>query len=227
MVWMIVYHFIFNLSYFGLIDKIRFGYEPLWVFQRFLIVGLFVVTAGVAHSLAYLEKKSFDSFWRQWRYMVFFALCISCVSVFIDPERFISFGVLHGFAVMLPLLKYGLNQKLPLLPLGLFFALVPVFFSHRFFDSRLTDWIGLSTADHYKVLDALPVFPWFGVLLVSASIAVFMLQKPQARNFLLHCPQLLKQPLVYLGSHSLFFYISHQIVLFPLVWVLSLLSLMV
>ena len=221
-VWMIVYHVFFNLSYFRLIEHIRFAYEPLWVFQRSVIVGLFVVCAGVAHSLAYLEKKGFDSFWRQWRWMLFFALCISFVSVFVEPERYITFGVLHGFALMLPLLKYGLHSKLPLLPLGLFFALLPVFFSHSFFDSRLTDWLGLSTEHHYKVLDALPVFPWFGVLLLAAWLAVVTLRKPNNRRFLLFCPKLLKQPLIYLGSHSLFIFIGHQLVLFPLVWVLSL-----
>ena len=102
--WMTVYHFWFDLDYFGWVDE-NFTQDPLWTVQRTLIVALFLLCAGAGQAVAVLQGQSWQRFWRRWAQVAGAALLVSLGSWWMYPQTFIYFGVLHGMAVMLLIVR--------------------------------------------------------------------------------------------------------------------------
>ena len=65
MVWMTLFHFVFDLRYFKLVtqDVVR---DPFWTWQRTLIVSLFLLCAGMGQAIATAQGQSWQRFWRRW-----------------------------------------------------------------------------------------------------------------------------------------------------------------
>ena len=99
-VWMAVFHLCFDLSQFGWFHH-NFYDEPLWVWQRTVIVGLFLFCAGLGQAIAVTQGQSWLRFWRRWVQVFGGALLVTIGSKLMFPNSFIYFGVLHGMALML------------------------------------------------------------------------------------------------------------------------------
>jgi len=215
-VWMALFHFAFDLNQFRWITQ-DFYRDPFWLHQRSLIVSLFLLCAGLGQALALQQGQAlalqqgqpWPRFWRRWAQVAGCALLVSLGSALMFPRSFISFGVLHGMAVMLLLLRW-LGPKLPLwgcAVLGLAALLLPQFVQHPFFDSRWSNWLGLVTRKPVTE-DFVPILPWLGVMLWGFGLG---------RWLLLHRPAVLAgalpavlAPLATLGRWSLSFYMLHQ-----------------
>ena len=79
------------------------------------------------------------------------------------PRSWISFGVLHGIALMLIVARF--TASLGTLACGCSArsrSLLPQLVQHPFFDSRATNWIGLVTRLPVTE-DYVPLLPWLGV----------------------------------------------------------------
>jgi uncharacterized membrane protein len=154
-------------------------------------------------------------FWRRWVQVAGCALLVSVGSWFMFPNSWISFGVLHGIAVMLVLLRLGL-ARLPdvaLLAIAAVAVGAPQVIQHPLFDTRWTNWIGLVT--HKPVTeDYVPVLPWLGVMLLGFVVTRMKPQLWQGAA---------PRPLAVLGRWSLSFYMVHQPVLIGLLMGLQLL----
>ncbi|RZL30698.1 MAG: DUF1624 domain-containing protein [Rubrivivax sp.] len=206
-VWMAAFHFGFDLNHFGWIRQ-DFYRDPVWTWQRTAIVSLFLFCAGGGQALAVLNGQGAGRFWKRWAQVAGCALLVSLGSWFMFPDSWISFGVLHGIAVMLLLLRLGL-ARLPdaaLLALAALAIAVPQFVHDPAFDTRWTNWIGLVT--HKPVTeDYVPVLPWLGVMLLG-----FAVTRRWPRLWQGAAPR----PLAVLGRWSLSFYMVHQPVLIGL-----------
>ena len=144
-------------------------------------------------------------FWRRWAQVAGCALLVSVGSAFMFPDSWISFGVLHGIAVMLLALRLGLAR----LPNGVLLAIAaaalaaPRLWQSAWFDTRWTNWVGLVT--HKPITeDYVPVLPWLGVMLLGFVAT-------RARPAVWRGPA--PQPLALLGRWSLSCYMVHQPVL--------------
>jgi uncharacterized membrane protein len=92
------------------------------------------------------------------------ALLVSLGSWFMFPRSYISFGVLHGMAVML--IAGARDRPFQIAARALAVAgwrcwpcTLPQFMQHPFFDTRLTNWVGLIT--HKPITeDYVPLLPW-------------------------------------------------------------------
>ena len=104
MLWMTAYHFAFDLDHFRLIDQ-DFHRDPFWTWQRTAIVSLFLFTAGLSQAVALAQGQGWPRFWRRWGQVAGAALLVSAGSALMFPSTFIYFGVLHGIAVMLILVR--------------------------------------------------------------------------------------------------------------------------
>jgi uncharacterized membrane protein len=135
---------------------------------------------------------------------------VSLGSMWMFPKSWISFGVLHGIAVMLVLARLAAPLRRGLWPLSALCIALPAFVQHPFFDTRWTQWVGLVT--HKPVTeDFVPVLPWLGVLLFGLAAGQWVLRaRPHWLNAPLSAPA---QPLAALGRWSLSFYMLHQPVL--------------
>ena len=100
LVWMAAFHFSFDLANERLIDA-NFYTDPLWTTQRTCILSLFLLCAGAGQAVATDQGQSWARFWRRWAQIVGCAALVSAGSAFMFPNRWISFGVLHGMAEML------------------------------------------------------------------------------------------------------------------------------
>jgi uncharacterized membrane protein len=92
-------------------------------------------------------------------------------------------------------------------PAGALALALPRLLAHPFFDTRLTNWLGLVT--HKPVTeDWVPVLPWLGVMLwgVAAGHAL-RLRRPQ---WLYGAVPHWTQPLRWLGQRPLRVYMLHQ-----------------
>jgi uncharacterized membrane protein len=203
-VWMAAFHFGFDLNHFGWIRQ-DFYRDPVWTWQRTAIVSLFLFCAGAGQALAVRGGQGAGRFWKRWLQVAGCALLVSAGSWFMFPNSWISFGVLHGIAVMLLLLRLGL-ARLPngaLLLLAVLAIALPQLVQHPLFDTRWTNWIGLVT--HKPVTeDYVPVLPWLGAMLLG-----FVATRVWPRLWQGAAPH----PLAVLGRWSLSFYMVHQPVL--------------
>ena len=205
MVWMTAYHFCFDLRQFGLLDG-NFYRDPFWTLQRTAIVSLFLFCAGLAQALG---EPAWPRFWKRWAQIVACALAVTLGSMWMFPQSYISFGVLHGMAVMLLLLRWLKPGLLVCLLLGLALVLMPQFVQHSFFDSRWTDWMGLVTHKP-QTEDYVPLAPWFGVMLWGYGLGRW---RP---GLLAGELPALARPLAFLGRWSLSYYMLHQPVMIGL-----------
>ncbi|HEY2560804.1 MAG TPA: heparan-alpha-glucosaminide N-acetyltransferase [Caldimonas sp.] len=213
-VWMAAFHFSFDLNYFRFIRQ-DFYRDPFWTVQRACIVTLFMACVGAGQAIASAQQQSLRRFWQRWAQIAGCAILVSLGSALMFPRSFISFGVLHGIAVMLIVVRFTTSWGAWRWPLGLAAIVLPKLVADPFFDSRWTNWIGLVT--HLPVTeDYAPLLPWLGVVWWGAAAADWLLAHRQA---LLGgaLPRLLR-PLAVLGRWSLSFYMLHQPVLVGLLW---------
>jgi len=220
-VWMALFHLCFDLNHFGFIRQ-DFHNEPLWTVQRSAIVGLFLFCVGLSQAVALdggHDRSAWGGrFWLRWAQIAGCALLVSLGSWWMFPRSYISFGVLHGIAVILLLLRLAAPAGRSLWLFGLAALLLPLWFQHEFFDSRWTNWIGLVTARPITE-DYVPLLPWLGVSLWGLAVGQWVLQHRPTLLSLPLSPTLrpAARPLACLGRWSLSFYMVHQPVLIGLV----------
>jgi uncharacterized membrane protein len=208
-VWMALFHFGFDLAHFKLIEQ-NFYRDPFWTVQRTVIVTLFLGVAGLSLAAALDAGQPWPRFWRRWAQIAGCALLVSAGSALMFPRSWISFGVLHGFAVMLVLARLAAPLRGWLWPLGALLIALPLFVQHPFFDTRATNWIGLVTRKPVTE-DFAPVLPWLGVMLWGLAGGQWLLA--HRRAWLAGPLAAPLQPLAVLGRWSLGFYMLHQPVL--------------
>src|SRR5664279_4344530 len=90
MVWMTAFHFGFDLNQFGYIKQ-DFYRDPLWTWQRTLIVSLFLFCAGLGQAIAVAQGQSWPRFWRRWAQVLGCALLVTAGSWWMYPKSFIYF----------------------------------------------------------------------------------------------------------------------------------------
>jgi uncharacterized membrane protein len=176
MLWMTIYHLCFDLNHFGWIRQ-DFYTNPVWTWQRSVIVSLFLFCVGWSQTLARprvrtgVDKAGVYFSWKRWWQITGCALAVSVSSYVMYPQSFIYFGVLHSVSIML-LLLWGLRlffarsrfkamglQWLVLAILGVtcvaLFAYPPVIVNQ-------TPWNSLGLISQKPITqDYVPLLPWF------------------------------------------------------------------
>ena len=219
-VWMAGFHFCFDLNLYALWHPHQvFTRDPFWTTQRTCIVTLFVFCAGLGQAVALQAVPRWQNldarFWRRWAQVAGCAVLVSAGSALMFPRSWISFGVLHGIAVMLILSRLLHPLRWGLWPLGALCIALPRLVQLAFFDSPWTDWVGLVTHKPYTE-DWVPVLPWLGVMLWGLAAGQWLLNRnPVALAGAL--PAALR-PLALLGRWSLSFYMLHQPLLIGLLY---------
>jgi uncharacterized membrane protein len=208
MVWMAVFHLCFDLNFYGLLQpRQNFYHDPFWTTQRTAIVSLFLLCAGLGQAIALQAGQGWPRFWRRWAQVAGCAVLVSLGSAWMFPKSWISFGVLHGMAVMLVLARLAAPLRGGLWLLGAVALVLPWLVKHPFFDTPFTNWVGLVTRKPVTE-DYVPVLPWLGVMLWGLAAGQWLLA---------HRPGLLAgavpavlRPLALLGRWPLSFYMLHQ-----------------
>ena len=213
-VWMTAFHFCYDLSHFGWLKQ-DFYRDPLWTWQRTAIVSLFLFCAGLGQAVAHAQGQGWPRFWRRWAQVAGCAVLVSIGSWFVFRDRFIHFGVLHGIAVMLLVVRFTAGWGRMLWLAGAIAIVLPWLLPAppQLFDGRAMNWLGWVSRKP-PTEDYVPLLPWLGVMWWGMAAGSWLLRsRPQ---WLRGSLPRVAAPLAWLGRWSLSWYMLHQPVLMGL-----------
>lgn len=224
MLWMTAYHFCFDLNFFGLIRE-DFYRDPFWTWQRTAIVSLFLFTAGLSQAVAVHQGQTWARFWRRWLQVAGAAVLVTAGSLLVFPKSFIYFGVLHGIAVMLIVVRLTAGWGAWLWPLGALAigltavarTLIQSAPALEVLNTPWLNWLGVISRKPVTE-DYVPLLPWLGVMWWGVAAGGWALRErapwlgsgAPARGG--------RKALMLLGRWSLCYYLLHQPVLMALIW---------
>lgn len=211
-VWMVGFHFAFDLNHFRFIRQ-NFYEDPVWTVQRACIVSTFLFCAGLGQAVAHAQAQRWPRFWRRWAQITGCALLVTAGSWFIFPRSYISFGVLHGIAVMLVIVRLTAPAGRWLWLLGAIAIVLPQVVQHPWFDTRATNWIGLVTRKPVTE-DYVPLLPWLGVMWWGMATGQWALEA--RRHWFSGALPAPGRGLAVIGRWSLTVYMVHQPLFFAL-----------
>jgi uncharacterized membrane protein len=220
MVWMTVYHFCFDLNYFQWIKQ-DFYRDPIWTWQRTCIVSLFLLCAGAGQAVALHQGQSWQRFWRRWAQVALCALLVTAGSYLMYPKSFIFFGVLHGIAMMLVIVRLTAHWGRWLwlagaMAIAISFIAAPAIFhwaNLHFLNEKAFSWLGLVSRKPLTE-DYVPLLPWLGVMWWGVAAAQWLLRQHPA--LLTAAIPTGTRWLAWMGGWSLVYYMLHQPVLLGL-----------
>lgn len=208
---MALYHLLWDLNYEGVIS-VGIGIDWQWIsFQRSIVMG-FLLLVGASLWLAHRDGINWRGFWKREALLIAAALGVSVVTWFQFGEYFAYFGILHAIAlfslmalpfVRAPVWVSGATAAL--------FLLLPLA-SSALFNPRWLSWIGFFR-DVPMTADLVPVFPWFGVVLLG-MIGMRLLHATPLFTWQSQNP--VPRMLAFMGRWSLWIYLIHQPVIFGL-----------
>jgi uncharacterized membrane protein len=215
---MVLYHFSYDLAYFGLFD-VGFFRSGFGLNAGRLIGGSFIFLAGLSLTLSYGRAtasrpsggKLFRKYLSRGLRIFSYALVITLLTWIFLPNEMIVFGILHLIGASIILAYPFLNLKLPNVALGV--ACIAIGFLLRGLDVDSPWLVWLGSDPTFFMIDYWPIFPWFGVILfgIAAGNALYGDRRKQAASSTPR-PSTIR-PLAFLGRHSLVVYLIHQPVL--------------
>ena len=215
---MVAYHLCWDLSYFRFIAA-DVGYDPQWVLIARSILAVFMFLVGIGLVLGHGTGIRWNSFWRRWVLVVAGALAITVATYFAFPQSFVYFGVLHAIALFSLLGLAFVRTPLWLaIMVGAIVIALPFLYSDRLFNEKVWSWLGFWQIPP-PANDLVPVFPWFGAVLLGIVAARLVLASGWAPRLAAIAPSgRLPRLLAFLGRWSLLIYLLHQPILLGLVY---------
>ncbi len=213
---MVLYHFSYDLAYFGLFD-IRFFRSGFGLETGRVIGGTFIFLAGLSLTLSYRRslasrssgREPFGKYLRRGVRIFSYGLLITFLTWIFVPGEMIIFGVLHLIGASIILAYPFLRLKLTNVALGIGCIVIGSYLRNFEVDSPWLVWMG--GAPGFFMLDYWPILPWFGVVLLGV-FAGNVLYGGASKRAAGSTPPLIR-PLAFLGRHSLPVYLVHQPVL--------------
>jgi uncharacterized membrane protein len=228
MLWMTVFHLCFDLSYAGLLQQ-DFYRDPVWTWQRVMIVSLFLFCAGFGQAVATAQGQSWVRFWKRWVQVVGCATLVTLGSLWMFPQSFIYFGILHGMAAMLIVVRLTAHWGRWLWLAGALAVTSKFIAAYALskwasasfvnaMNAPTLNWLGWITQLPITE-DYAPVFPWLGVMWWGAAAGAWLIPRRMSHFGLVGLNSLSKtgRALATLGRWSLSYYMLHQPVLIGLV----------
>lgn len=215
---MVVYHFGWDLTFYGLIatDVTR---DPAWRTFARMIAGSFLFLVGISLVLATRNGFNRRAYLRRLALIVLAAAGITLASWLAFPDAYIFFGILHHIALASVLALPFLAVPVWLTAgVALAVAVLPFVFTSPVFSFPLLLWTGLAPVPPVTN-DYVPLFPWFACVLAGVAAARALLPGlVESRIGNWQPAGAAGQALVWGGRRSLPIYLIHQPVLLALLW---------
>ena len=209
----VIYHFCWDLRYFGFLPV---GIEdtPLWLISQRVLLGSFMVLTGASLVLAHQDGVRWRAFWSRFGILAIAAAAVSLGTFILFPEAFVYFGVLHAIALFslmaVPFLRVPLGG-VGLVALG--FIATALVYQSSVFNVPALAWIGFFTVPPLTN-DLVPIFPWFGFVLVGVvGMRGLLARGWQQTPDRVHARDAWSKTLVWAGRWSLVIYLVHQPIL--------------
>jgi uncharacterized membrane protein len=217
---MVVYHFSWDLSAYQLIGADVSNDLGWRIFAR-SIAATFLFLVGVNLALANRGGVRPGPYARRLAIILGAALLVTVATWYLfGPNGFVFFGILHLIVVAsLLAVPFLYAPAWVALPFAAFFLAGGHFLASPAFDGWGFYWLGLSTSLPAS-FDYVPVFPWFGVVLLGLFAGRLVVADPDRALWRWSPAGRAWRLLALAGRWSLLIYLVHQLILYPLVgWV--------
>ena len=195
LVMMLVSNFVSDLNFFKIMEVSK---GDIWWYLARTTASLFVCISGVSYYLANRENTNFWLVLERTKRLFCWALVITIITYFFQPDAYIRFGVLHLLAlssiVAFPFVKRPIFGFL----VGLFLFFLPLS------SEPLSVWFGLRETGFFAV-DYFPLNPWLGLFFISMAFAKYIYPKGKALTSI-NWPE----KWLWLGRNTLLIYVFHQ-----------------
>ena len=199
---MILYHAAWFARDAGLVD---WDLRALpWVAFQKSIAGTFFFLVGASLHLATRSGLRLRPYLLRLLKLLGCAAVVTTTSIVLDPDRIVTFGILHSIAACSLLALPARRLPAPALALlALALIALGVGVHSPTFDPPALAWLGLGTRVP-ATIDHQPLLPWLGVVLLGllASRRAYPAGQPLPSE-----PAV--APLAFMGRHSLLIYMAH------------------
>ena len=204
---MIIFHFGYDLTTFGWAN-FSTSKDIEWVIFRSIIVSSFLLAVGMSSYSAYQKSINKKKLIKAVGKLFAVSMFISLGSLFMHPNAWVYFGIIHFVTVALPISV--LFVRAPYIALIIGVGCFLGYWSGILNLYPVWQWsvshLGIPT----RTVDLVSFFPWIGVVLIG----VFVMHK---KNFQVKVKSnAISDKLVILGQHSLIIYLIHQPILYGL-----------
>lgn len=203
---MMIFHLIVDLK-----DFFSYNLEYLngfWYIEGKASAIIFIFLCGISSALSHRSTRH--------GFMILtWAMILTTVTYFYNPDFYIRFGILHLLGISL--LSASTANRLPkswLLLLSIASIIIGLYLGERFTSSPYLFPLGLQT-NTFASLDYYPLFPWYGTFLLGVFAGKQFYSSKQALVSM-HLPK----SITWLGQHSLAIYLIHQPILLALLYIL-------
>lgn len=196
-VWMVIFHFTYDLKVLGFI-QLDMSSGFWYAFPR-VIAFTFLFCVGFSSYFVHKKAVRWDFVRKRSLVLGVSALVISVSTYIMFPSQWIFLGTLHciflGSILVAPLVRY------PRLSWGLMFVIL---FLQYVLDYDIK-WV--SSLFNRPSMDFIPIYPWFWAILLGLNLAPYLSRRDYLNRF--------KIPgFHFLGTHSLKIYLLHQPLIF-------------
>ncbi|MCY4049962.1 MAG: heparan-alpha-glucosaminide N-acetyltransferase [Gammaproteobacteria bacterium] len=215
---MTIVHGAWNLEFFGFLAP-GTSHQTFWAWFAALVAGSFLGLVGVSLHLAHAHGIRWRSWAKRLGIIVLAAGCVTAVTAVVTPDVFIRFGILHMIAAG-SILGIGV-LRWPGWVILVSAAVVVVM------DFTIPpDWLE-GTASYILGFEAVPptasdyrpIFPWLASVLFGIGGARILgdIEWWEALGRITFSGRI-GRGLLWLGRHSLAYYLIHQPILFGFLW---------
>ena len=216
---MVAFHLSFDLNNFHYLS-LDLKHGDFWKYFRYVIVSMFVFTAGISLYLSNKEKISWNKVVKRVFILTVASTLVSIGSYSQFPNTWIYFGILHFFlfssiaGLLFIRHKYFALLSGVVILLGFNFSFLNM---HWLFNLL---YIPLHLPVAYTE-DLANIIPWFGVFLLGISFASFDLEIKLFDREVFQRKTVINRFFSYLGKHSLVIYLIHQPILFAIFFIFN------
>lgn len=217
---MVVFHVGWDLYYFGY-SPVDVTTDPGWVIFQKAILTSFLLLVGAGLWLGHGAAIRWRAFWRRWLFVAVAALLVTGGTLWMLPDYYVFFGVLHAIALF-SLMALAL-LRLPAwgqAAIGVAIVALSFAYTNPAFTDRTLAWIGFWPVSP-PTSDVVPIFPWFGVVILGIAAIRFLTSSAAGQRLLaLRSTLPIARGLAFLGRWSLLVYLVHQPLIIGALWVL-------
>jgi len=227
---MIIYHFLYDLNYFG---NYNFDLSSgFWLYFARTTATIFILLVGISLTLSFSRTKIqkpkinlYLKYLKRGLKIFSWGLIVTLMTWIFLREEFVIFGILHFIGISIILAYPFLKLRYWNLLIGIICIVFGMYLKNFTFDFSWLMWLGLRPHYLYTV-DYFPIFPWFGIILIGLFFGNLLYPHYKRKFKLSNFSDFSFTKLFcFLGKHSLLIYLVHEPILIILLYLLGFVSL--